>query len=421
MEIEQSPRGVMTAFFRQSGVFLAIFILILTAGAVYVVAASPVYEANASMVIKFGADARPQTALTENPVPYETSASEREELLNSYVGILTSRALMETVVREMGADTIYPGITEAAGDADTPENMAVTALLEGDFKVGTDSSHVIRVAVQNPDPEMAATVADHIINSFIIKQTAIYDTPQTGFLEGQIDDARHRLEASQDDLQAYKKKVGVSAIDAEMEQLLREKSDIGALAFTALTEAQSRLAELEAEEAQMSATYRSDSPFFKRLQDSLAVARANLAKRQADLNGAGDSPLSTKIQRIDERIAYLESQRGRLNELEQNVRIDEENYLYYVKRGEEARINNLLNKENITRISVLDEPAASMVPAKPRKNVLLAITLIAAVVAGAGGAISRELLDDRLTTPAQLSSSLGVPVLATFDDEEKHS
>lgn len=156
-----------------------------------------------------------------------------------------------------------------------------------------------------------------------------------------------------------------------------------------------------------------------RLRQTIAVARADLERRQKDLNssnGTGGS-LSAKISNVDQRVAYLESKRGRYDELRQKVAINEENYIQYRKRGEEARINNLLVSQNISRISVLDKPSPPVVPIKPKRSIILALVLLAALMAGLGTALARELLDDRFYNPDQVNKILGVPVLATFEKE----
>src|SRR5687768_5671884 len=116
----------------------------------------------------------------------------------------------------------------------------------------------------------------------------------------------------------------------------------------------------------MKSTYRMDSPMINGFKKTVAVARADLKQRQDDLNASAKSgsSLGTRMDNVDKRLSYLEAQRGSYNDLQQQVKIDEENYLYYLKRGEEARINKLLNSQNITRISVVDQPAVPVEPIK---------------------------------------------------------
>jgi len=419
MDIENSTRGILIAFFRQSRAFLLVSGMIVAAGLSYLLITKPVYEARGSLVVKFGQDARPESSANDPTAYSETDANARQEVIQSYIKIIMSTDMLREIVREFGAYRLYPDLKDALPEGVPPEEEAINMLLDGDLKVVYDQTHVIDIAVRNQNAQMATDLAARVMKSFIRRRTEIYNTPQTDFLRGQTEEARQKLEESQQGLQAFKKKAGISAIDEELAQLLREKSELNTVAYSAVTAAQAKLAELETQEAQMRATYRQGSPMLSRMQSTVAVARADLINRQQDLNGSGVSgnSLSTRISNVDKRLAYLESQRGSYNDLQQKVKINEENYLYYLKRGEEARINSLLNSQNITRIGVVDEPALPIEPVSPQKAIWLAVMLLAALMAGGGVALARELLDDRLTNPDQLYARLGVPVLITFEKE----
>ncbi|MGZ9097470.1 MAG: GumC family protein [Micavibrio sp.] len=416
MDIENSLRGFLTAFFRQSGAFLSISVIVFLAGAGYLLMTKPVYEASGSVVVKFGQDARPEANIGEQADYAESDTNARQEIIRSYIKIISSPDMLRGLVKEFGALRLYPDL-EGKLEADAVEEVAVRNLLEGDLKVTYDQTHVIDIAVRNQDPKIAMEIATRVMQAFVRRRTEIYNTPQTDFLRQQIEEARQKLQGAQHDLQAFKQKAGISAIDEELAQLLREKSELSTLAFSAVTVAQARLVELETQEAKMKSTYRMDSPMLNGFRKTVAVARADLKQRQDDLNASGKSgsSLGTRMANVDKRLSYLEAQRGGYNDLQQQVKIDEENYLYYLKRGEEARINKMLNSQNITRIGVVDKPVVPVEPIKPKKKIFLAVTLLAAMIAGAGTALSRELLDDRLTSPDQVYSRLGVPVLLTFD------
>lgn len=419
MDIENSSRGLLTAFFRQSRTFVVVFALVLTAGVGYLITTKPVYEAKGSLVVKFGQDARPETGASEQQAAVEPDANARQEIIRSYIKIIFSQDMLRGLISEFGALRLYPDLEKADTDGVPIEEVAIKKLMEGDLEVNYDQSHIIGIAVRNTDPQVATEFTDRVMKAFVRRRTEIYNQPQTDFLRQQIASANEKLEAAQSDLQAFKKEAGISAIDEEMEHLLREKSELNTLAYSAITAAQARLAELETQEARMRSTYREDSPLLTRFQQIVAVARADLEQRKNDLNTSGGSSnsLGVRMANVDKRLSYLESQRGNFNALQQKMDIAEENYTYYVKRGEEARINNLLNRQNITRIGVVDHPTVPVEPIRPRKNIFLAVTLLAAMMAGVGTAFSRELLDDRLSNPEQVHANLGIPVFATFERE----
>lgn len=414
---ESFMRTFLTGFFRQSFTFVLVFLLVGGLGVGYLTVTKPIYEVHSSMLVKFGSDARPDGNASENTDYAQADYHARQEIIQSYIKIMLSRDLLRGLVNKFGPSQIYPDLKLKPNDKTPISEMVIDKLLGGDLKVTNDESHVIDIAVRNRDPHIAIAIATFVMDAFVRERTEIYNTPQTNFLQQQIEESRQKLEAAQRTLQAFKQQAGISAIDEELSQLLKEKGDLTALAYTAITDAQKRLSDLQEKQAEMEATYRDDSPMLQRLHETLVVAQEDLKKRRNDLNApdGNGSSLSAKLASVDKRIAYLESQRGKYNDLQQQVSIAQDNYLIYLKRGEEARINNLLNKENITSIDVMDHPALPASPVKPKKLIVLALTFLAALVAAGGMALSRELLDDRLNTPEKLYDALRVPVLASFE------
>ncbi len=414
---ESFMRTFLTGFFRQSFTFVLVFLLVGGLGVGYLTVTKPIYEVHSSMLVKFGSDARPDGNASENTDYAQADYHARQEIIQSYIKIMLSRDLLRGLVTKFGPSQIYPDLKLKPNDKTPISEMVIDKLLGGDLKVTNDESHVIDIAVRNRDPHIAIAIATFVMDAFVRERTEIYNTPQTNFLQQQIEESRQKLEAAQRTLQAFKQQAGISAIDEELSQLLKEKGDLTALAYTAITDAQKRLSDLQEKQAEMEATYRDDSPMLQRLHETLVVAQEDLKKRRNDLNApdGNGSSLSAKLASVDKRIAYLESQRGKYNDLQQQVSIAQDNYLIYLKRGEEARINNLLNKENITSIDVMDHPALPASPVKPKKLIVLALTFLAALVAAGGMALSRELLDDRLNTPEKLYDALRVPVLASFE------
>lgn len=418
MELDYSLRGLLSALFRQKGKIILTGAAIMVLGCAYLAAMPLVYESNGSLLVKFGQDARPSVSVDGTRRAAEASSSEREEIIQSNIGIIYSNDLLRSVVVQFGADRLYPGIAETLVGADTPEGSAVKKLQGGDLIAQSSSrNNIIDLTVRNKDAAVAGSFATLLIENFIRRQAEIYNKPQTGFLQQQVEEAGIKLAAAQQALQAFKARTGISSLDEEMTQLMRQKSDMSGIAYEAVTRAQADLAALEARYAEMRATYRPNSPAALRMQQSIAAARNEVEQRQADLNIAGvqSSSLSSKLQMIDERLGYLEQNRADYNELAQRVNIEEENYKFYQQRGEEARANDILNQQNITRISVIDTPFVPTQPANRQRKLLFIAVLMAAGVAGLSVALLFEILDDRVRTPAQLSSRLRLPVMATLN------
>lgn len=438
MNIEYNTRGLLHAFFRQQVKVYLIVGLFLLLGLVMVGRVQPYYQAGGSMLVKFGQGAMPEVNMPDGARPNEVSRSDRAEIMASNLRILTSQSLLREVVSFIGVDKIYPPAPvedaddeAAAGETVDPVRKekqrlqsAIGRLLGGDLVVQTSgASNIIEVSVRSQDPEIAALLAGTLMDKFILRQAEVYSSAQTSFLDKQVAEMKAKRDQSWAEFSDFKEKVGISAIDEEMDQLLRQKSDLSTIAFHSVSDAQDTLAGLEAKEAEMRMTYNADSPLVKRLQESIAVAKRQLHERQAELNaasdieeeGAAEGALSDKIAAIDERIAWLEAQRGLYKELEQRVEMDEENYRYYQQRGEEARINNLLKAENITRITIVDRPMVPLSPTSANKKLIMIAFLMAGLFLGVGLALVLELFDDRLTAPEQITQTTALPVFMSFE------
>jgi uncharacterized protein involved in exopolysaccharide biosynthesis len=418
MNIECNTRGVLTVLFRQLFGFIVVFALIIGLGGWFISTLQPSYKAGGSLLVKFGQDAVPDVRLT-NQNAGMMSADERKDFINSSVKIMYSANILEPIIKEIGAKKMYPELEEKQVDDQAALEAVMNVLRAKDLKIASESGSIIDVTLESHDPEIAAAFTQRLIDMFVVKHAELYDTKQTTFLQQQVEEARQKLEASRKEYAEYKSKAGISGVDEEMAQLRQEKSSMTSIAYQALTQAETALAELQTQETEISNTYREDSPLMARTRESLAIAERQLAERQADVKastgrGGGNSALARKVAAIDNRIAYLEAQRGKLNEIEQRLKMDEGNYEYYQQRSEEARANNLLSAQSITRIVVLDTPVVPVAPASPRTNLLIALLLLVGLLVASGLALFRELIDDRFTRPEQIAKNLGIPVLASF-------
>jgi uncharacterized protein involved in exopolysaccharide biosynthesis len=91
----------------------------------------------------------------------------------------------------------------------------------------------------------------------------------------------------------------------------------------------------------------------------------------------------------------------------------QENYLLYVKKQEEARMNDALDERGIVNVAIAEQPAA---PALPVWSVwsVLAIGLMAAGIAGTGAAFAADYLDPAFRNPDDVLAYLNAPVLASL-------
>lgn len=421
MLYEYNLRGIMTVLFRQKFRFLTVFCLICLCGALYVGQIQKFYEAHGSFLVKFGQNAVPD--LNRNTQGSADYSQQHDEIIQSNVKILQSDGLLNDVVAKVGIAKLYPDLASSKA-APAIINQTAVEHAGKDLKVWTDSkSNVIELSVRNKDPIVATEFAKTLMDMFSIRQSEVYSSPHTNFLKQQIDDAKAQLDKSQDTFKSYKQELEISDLDEEMSQLLQEKRELSGLAFQSVTEAQNNLAKLESDRSVAAATYKPDSPVITRLNQNIEVARAEVKARQTDLNhgGGAKSGLPQQLKKIDQRIAFLETNRSKYDDLKQHVTLDEDKYKYYVQRGEDARVSDMLNLENITRISVVDEPVVPAKPAPGRRKLLALAFLMTAFLLGLCTALAFEMLDDTIAYPEQITAATGLPVLASFTKIKKAS
>ena len=416
MDIAFTSRSLLTVFFRHSLKFYLDFGLVVFIGLFFIANKDRAYEARGSLIVKFGEGARPDVNLLGQPNSEQMNDS--KEIMQSYVKIMNSTDLLRDVIKSVGIEKAYPELVQKDKTIDKSIEDSAILALSSNIRVVTDNkSNLIELYVRHKDPEVAAMLADKLMKLFVVRQIMVYNAPQTDFLNQQVVEIKRKLDESHNEFLEFKKSLEISDIDIEISQLLQEKRETYGMSFEAVTSAQTTLSSLEAKAAEMRATYREDSPVIKKMEEGIAQAREQLASRKAELDEitAPEGPLAKRMEKINERLAFLEKQRGKYNELKQKVEMEENNFKYYQQRSEEARVNSILNQENITRVSIVDNPTA---PTKgvPMKRLLMLIGIfIIAGFLGISVVVLSELIDEKFSSPEQLTDSFNIPVIATFD------
>ena len=91
----------------------------------------------------------------------------------------------------------------------------------------------------------------------------------------------------------------------------------------------------------------------------------------------------------------------------------QENYLLYVKKQEEARMDDALDERGIVNVTIAERPVAPALPVWSAWTVL-AIGLLAAGSAGTGAAFAADYADPAFRTPDDVLAYLNSPVLASI-------
>lgn len=140
---------------------------------------------------------------------------------------------------------------------------------------------------------------------------------------------------------------------------------------------------------------------------------SELAKAKADLSGLQAKEVATQaiVTQYETNAKQLDEKGITQQDLLRTQKANEENYLLYLKKGEEARIADALDQSNILNVAVMQAPS---VPALPSRSPLLLgiVGLVLATVVSLGVGFGLDYMDQSFRTPSEVVGELGIPVLA---------
>ena len=122
--------------------------------------------------------------------------------------------------------------------------------------------------------------------------------------------------------------------------------------------------------------------------------------------------IENQIEIADKELKQLDGIVRELGVFERQMLAAQERYQLYLKKVDEARLSEEMDRLKMTNISVIQ---AAVVPKRPvgaPSNVKVLLGAIIGVVAGIGMAFFLEYIGRVYSTPEQLTRDVGLPVLA---------
>jgi uncharacterized protein involved in exopolysaccharide biosynthesis len=143
--------------------------------------------------------------------------------------------------------------------------------------------------------------------------------------------------------------------------------------------------------------------------------RGELTKSETDLSGfKAQAEASAQVAQQYRADARRLEQDGIVQQnLLQNAKTQEDNYLLYVQKREEARISDALDQRGILNVALAEEP---VVPSLPKRSPIrfALLTLVLGFTVSFSTAFTVDLMDPTFRTPQELAGYLPTPVLAAL-------
>lgn len=323
-------------------------------------------------------------------------------------------------------------------------------------------SRLVAVSFESQDPKLAARVVNTLASGYIEQNLEVrWEATQKAseWLSQQLLGLKARLEKSEDELQKYAQENGLlflentqgkpenivnerlrqlqeeltraQAARYEKESLYRlvQAGDYGSLPGVfenkLLQDLTVRLAELERERAELTATFTPDYPKVKQIQKQidelervLARERGRAAQRITNdyLAAVRREELLRQAFQEQQKQADLIAQRSvQYNILKREVETNKQLYEGLLQRLKEAGVSAGLKASNIRIVDAAEPPDK---PAKPKILLNLALAVILGLGFAVGTAFLQEYLDNTLKTSEDVERFLHVPALALIPSLE---
>lgn len=295
-----------------------------------------------------------------------------------------------------------------------------------------EQAAALKVALEEKEVLLQQLQFENGVTSFEEAQTLLM--ARIDELKGLIDSTKGDYAAAQAALESLRRDT------RELPELVavQKKTGIPNLTANAMRE---DLFDLRIQEQRLLAKYEETSPPLVSIREEIAKAEAILAQEAEtlteDIDGTNtvyqDILASTLKQQASVR--GLDAQETALNEqllqsmeslhrlievglearrMSREMEIHEANYRTYLDKMEQARINRELEKQQLSNISIVQNPTMSIDNVRPRRLLNVVMGFFLALFGGVTLAFILEYLDDSFKKPEDVERGLTLPVLAAI-------
>ena len=510
-----SVRDILYVLFRHKWRIVAFF-LIVTALVTAVTFLLPVaYRSESVLLVRLGREYLPADLSVDQA--FVNVTQERTGDVKSEVAILSSYDLAQEIVKEFGEGWILyrrdltrspqpldeppaPGVVKQLAqtaqqqlknvlvllrlrEALSPEEEAIKALMDNlDVNV-EEKTNIVRVGLELKNPDVSRFVLERLVSRYMEKHIEVY-AAQAGpeFFQKQVDDAKSRLDQTDETLATFRRENNISSIDAQKETLLAQISEMeGQLSTisadadglqakvnqlgvaagrqprvmelsrttgmpnTAADTMKEKLIELRQEETDLSSRYAdsyrplvelrekiknleqmmvSEEEFLTEITTGLnrnyESFEHTIENESAELQGvrARMTVLKDEIARLSERLAAVSATEVELQRLTRERELAEQEYRQFRDTYQRALIAQAKDIDKVSNIRVVQAASTPIVPSRPNKTRNIALGLLLGLFGGLCYAFIREYLDDTINTTEAAEKRLGVPILAELTEKE---
>jgi len=429
-----------------TGVALGILATLLT---------TPVYRAHVTLEVN-----PPSVPVTDEQSKELQTYQDPYDVVATQVGLLTSKTVAERTAQELNLGN-NPDFVPQTGDASTRVHTATAKVQSALSADVPKEGQLINFSFSSTSPQLSALVANGIAESFInssLQRRYEASAYARKFLERQIAKTRGDLEKSERSLVAYAQAQGIintaigpdgkpansdagslqgeslvalnkALADATARRVSAEGAYRGALAsgptadVTASTQAlRQQRATLQAEYQQKREFMKPEHPEMQSIQAQISELDKQIAREGSQMATSRNNSLLQEYrgalsaeQALQSRVGGLKGAvlnlRGRsiqYNILQRDVDTNRTLYDALLQRYKEIGVAGGIGTAPVSIVDRADVPTA---PYKPNLLLNLLLGVVGGLLAGVGGAVGLEFINDTIKTREDVRDKLGLACL----------
>ena len=312
------------------------------------------------------------------------------------------------------------------------------------------SSRLVKLHVDNTDPQLAARIANSTVQAFIamgMERRLEASSYAKSFLEDQIKQMKAKLEESERRLNAYAQSNQILTLDEKTSAINQTYTDFaGALAkaeqerikadailaevkrnpeaATAISDNKTiqtykeQRAKLQIEYQENLRIYKPEFPKMLQIKAQLAEVDSQLKQEignvvasvqaQRDAAAKQEDLLRERVGQTRKQVLTTQEHGIDMNLLRREVDTNRQLYDSLLQRFKELGVSGNIVANNV---SVVDAAEPSLFPYKPNLLANLLVGIVAGILLGAAIVVALEVMDDSIKYPDEVERILGLPLL----------
>ena len=461
---------IVEAWYRHKRLFFRVVMVVLALTVIVTLITPQSFESQMKILVQ---NARPIDPISPDRTERVINSGEvTEEQTNSEVELISSRDLLESVVKKV----------DRPSSVNTPMKLekAVDALQKTLRVSPIRKSNVIEVQYTARTPEQARNMLTAISADYLDKHLHMQrPSGAYEFFKNEADRYRHDLEQAEAELSNFQGSMKVVSLEDQktalqkqidsadeeiriadanvhdIDQRMQTNSNL-LHTITPRISTQTRilpnqqaaqtmntlLVELRNRRTSMLTKFKPDDRLVKELDQQIAQTeealktanessatektsdvntvwqdlRAQLARDQISRNGdmARRTALTQQLEESQKSLAQLQAATVQYDAIARRVQELEANYKTYAQKRDESQIADAMDQQKLLNVSIAEPPTLSLIPIRPKPLLNLTLGMFTAFFLGACAVFFAEMMRDTAYTPKELEAFTHLPVLASI-------